>query len=349
MFFPKQVYLFGVLTPFKGLHPWAAWFCLCLRSSLGALGHMILHLSPTCLPHLSPTLGALGRMILHLLHSFPACLPHLSPTLGALGRVILHLSPICLPHLSPTLGALGRMLSHWSPTCLPHLSPTLGALGRMTLHVSSTLGCSGPHGLTLISRTSLPLLLVECGAVHTVGRGRTPHTCLPLRVLWAACFHACLPHVYPTLVFHSGCSRPHDFTLVSHINLPFLVLTLASHLSPTLVSHSGCSGPHDFLVSRTCCSLWVLVSYLSRNCLPLCVLWAARFHTCLLLVSRTCFPSVCSGPRAFKHLSPTLVCLSGWSGRHDFTYVFHLTSTVFLLLFTIEFIHIWGLCWCNQL
>jgi hypothetical protein len=23
-FFPKQVYLYGFLTPFKGLHPWAA-------------------------------------------------------------------------------------------------------------------------------------------------------------------------------------------------------------------------------------------------------------------------------------------------------------------------------------
>ena len=72
------------------------------------------HLSPTLVP---PTLGALGRMILHL---SPTCPSHL----GALGRMILHLSSICLPHLSSTLvshsGCLGlHEFSLVSHTCLP--------------------------------------------------------------------------------------------------------------------------------------------------------------------------------------------------------------------------------------
>ena len=218
-FFPKQVYLYGVLTPFKGLHPWAAWFCLCLRACV-AVGRMLLHLSPTCLPHLSPTLGALGRMLLHL---SPACLPHLSPTLvshtclphlsptlvshssptlGALGRMLLHFFYICLPHLSPTLRALGRMLLHLSPTCLPHLSPTLGALGRMLLHLSP-MGALGrmlfhlsptclPHlspalCLPLVSHTWLPLWVVWVAWFYT---------CLPLWVVWAAWSYTCLPLVF---------------------------------------------------------------------------------------------------------------------------------------------------------
>ena len=41
VFFPTQVYLYGVLIPFKGLHAWAAWFYSCLP--------LVLHLSPTCL------------------------------------------------------------------------------------------------------------------------------------------------------------------------------------------------------------------------------------------------------------------------------------------------------------
>ena len=45
----------------------------------------------TLVYHLSPTLGDLGRMILYL---SPTCLPHLSPTL---------VSHTCFPHLFPTL------------------------------------------------------------------------------------------------------------------------------------------------------------------------------------------------------------------------------------------------------
>ena len=78
-FSPKQVYLYGVLTPFKGLHPWAAVSELASRP--GCLGpHEFTLFSYTCFPHLSPTLGALGRMSLHLsptLVSHSGCLgPH---------------------------------------------------------------------------------------------------------------------------------------------------------------------------------------------------------------------------------------------------------------------------------
>ena len=89
-----------------------------LHPTLGALGRMSLHLSSTCLSHLSATLGALGRMSLQFTLVSHTRLPHLSFTLvshsGCLGRMSLHLSSICLPHLSPTLGALGRMSLHLS-------------------------------------------------------------------------------------------------------------------------------------------------------------------------------------------------------------------------------------------
>ena len=90
-----------------------------LNPTLGALGRMSLHLSSTCLSHLSATLVALGRMSLQFTLVSHTCVSHLSRALGALGRMSLHLSSICLPHLSPTLGALGRMSLHLSPTC-PH-------------------------------------------------------------------------------------------------------------------------------------------------------------------------------------------------------------------------------------
>ena len=97
-------HLYGVLTPFKGLHLWATWFCLCLWACISiwvpsAAGVF------TCIPHFSPTLGALGRMSLHL---SPACLPLVSHT--------------CLP-----LWVLLVLWAAWFYTCLSHLSPTLGA------------------------------------------------------------------------------------------------------------------------------------------------------------------------------------------------------------------------------
>ena len=247
-----------------------------LVSHSGCLGPHDLHVSPTCFPHVSPTLDVLERMSLHL---SPTCLQHLSSALvshsGCLGpheftlvlcapghpewetrvgnkwetrvnhaaqdtRMSLHLSPPCLPHLSPTLGALGRMSLHLSPPCLPHLSPTLGALGRMSLHLSM--------------RPKAPRVGDKCGRQggdkcklmrpkaprvgDKCGRQGGDKCKLP----------TCPPHLSPTLgvlgrmIFHLSP------TLVSHTCLPLWVLwadfTLVSHLSPTLVSHSGCLGSH---------------------------------------------------------------------------------------------------------
>ena len=133
-----------LLVPQTGLPVWGSYSF----QRVASLGRMISPLSPG----LHPTLGALGRMSLHLSST---CLSHLSATLGALGRMSLQfklVSHTCLSHLSRTLGALGTMILHLSPTlvfhtCLPHLSPTLVALGRMSLHLSPTL----------ISHTCLPL------------------------------------------------------------------------------------------------------------------------------------------------------------------------------------------------
>ena len=226
-FFPKQVYLYGVLTPFKGLHPWAAWFCLCLRACVPLwvlwphAFTLVSHLSPACLP-------------LWVLWAACCCIcfplvSHLSPTLG------------------PTLGALGRMLLHLSATCLPHLSPTLGGLGRMILHLSPTLvshsGCSGSHDFTLVSH-----LFFALGGLGRVILDLSP-TCLPLWVLWAAWFYICLPHLSSILgalgrrILHLS---PTCLPLVSHLSpSPGALGRVISHLSPTLGCHSECSGPHD--------------------------------------------------------------------------------------------------------
>ena len=148
---------------------------------------MSLHLSPTCLQHLSPTLvshsGFLGP------HEF-TLVSSLSPTLGALGRMSLHLSPPCLPlwvpwahefTLSPTCLPL---VTHLSPTlvshtCLPHLSPTLGSLGHMGLHLSppclplvSHSGCLGPHEFTLVSHLSPTLVSPLSPTLGALGRMR---------------------------------------------------------------------------------------------------------------------------------------------------------------------------------
>ena len=189
--------------------------------------------------HLSPTLGPVGRMI-----SF-TCLPfvfHLSPTWLPLWVVLFAFSFTCLPwffHLFPLVSHSGSGWSHdflhCSPICLsfpkqvylygvltpfkgfvslgrmilplsPGLHPTLGALGRMSLHLSSTCLSHLSATLGALGRMSLQFTLVS---------------------------HTRLPHLSFTLVSHSGCLGPHEFTLVFH-------------LSPTLVSHSGCLGPHEF-------------------------------------------------------------------------------------------------------
>ena len=104
-----------------------------LSLPLGALGRMSLHLSPTCLPHLSPTLVWVPWAAWVY-----TCLPLVSHS-GCLGphefTLVSQLSPTpvfhtCLPlwvpwvALSPTLRALGRMSLHLSPPCLPLVSHT---------------------------------------------------------------------------------------------------------------------------------------------------------------------------------------------------------------------------------
>jgi hypothetical protein len=129
--FSQGFCLVFLFFPQTGLPVWGSYSF----QRVASLGRMILPLSPG----LHPTLGALGRMSLHLSST---CLSHLSATLGALGRMSLQfilVSHTCLSHLSRTLGALGRMILHLSKICLTHLSPTLAALGRMSLHHSTRM------------------------------------------------------------------------------------------------------------------------------------------------------------------------------------------------------------------
>ena len=107
-------------------------------------------------------------------------------------------------------------------------------------------------------------------------------------------------HLSPTLVFHSGCLGPHDFTLVSHTCLP--------HLSPTL----GALGRMSLHLSSTCLphvsptlDVWVRMSLhlsptlVSHTCVPLLfptLVSHSGFFGLRLHLSPTCLP----------HLSPTL-------------------------------------------
>ena len=163
--------------------------------TLGALG-MSLHLSPTSLPHLSPTLGALGRMSSHL---SPTCPSHLSPTLGALCRMSLHLSPTLVFHTC--------LVSH--SVCLrPHEF-------ALVSHLSSTLvfhsECLGPHEFTLVSYACFPYLSSTLGAL-----GRF-YICLPL-----------VPHLSPTLVSHLAACVYTYLLLIFRTCLPLWVPSAAS-------------------------------------------------------------------------------------------------------------------------
>ena len=180
------------------------------------------------------------------------------------------------------------------------------------------------------------------------------YTCLPLVphtwVPWAAWVYTCLP-LAPTLVFHSGCPGPHDFTLVSHLSptlvfhtcLPLWVpwaacFKLVSHLSPTL----GVLGRMILHLSPTCLphvsptldvwermSLHLSPTLVSHTCLPLWVLWAEFTlvsHLSPTLVSHTCLP----------HLSPTLVSHSGFLVSHvennwKFLHLFGVNAGVILV------------------
>ena len=217
---------------------------------------MSLHLSPTCLAHLSPTLVSLGRMSLHLSppclalwvpcgrHEFTLMRPTLEPrvgdklcetTLGSLGRHEFTLmSAPCLPLWVPSVGR------HEGDKCklIRHLSPTLGSLGCMSLQACK-------------------LLLVS---------------------------YTCLSHLSSTLVSHSGCLGLHEFTLVSPLSpilgaLGRMILQLSPpclpHLSLTLGALGRMSlhlSPH---LSPTLDFLGRMSLHLSPPCLPLWVPWAA--------------------------------------------------------------------------
>ena len=137
------------LIPQTGLPVWGSYSF----QRVASLGRMILPLSPG----LHPTLGALGRMNLHLSST---CLSHLSATLGALGRMSLQFTLVShtrLPHLSFTLVSHSGCLGSHEFTLVSHLSLTL----------VSHSGCLGPHEFTLVSHLSSITCLslwVSCAA-----------------------------------------------------------------------------------------------------------------------------------------------------------------------------------------
>ena len=114
-----------------------------------------------------------------------------------------------------------------------------------------------------------------------------------------------------TLVSHSGCLGPHEFTLVSHLSHTLGALglgphdfTLVSHLSPT------CLPLVSQLVSHTCLPLWVPW----EACLPHLSPTLGALGRMSLHLSSTCLP----------HLSPGSGCL----GPHHFTLVSRLSLTL---------------------
>ena len=161
---------------------------------------MILLLSSTCLPHLSFTLGALGRMILHL---SPTCLSHLD----ALGRMILHLSSTCLyTCLSLCVSwaaSVYTCLPLVSHTCLPHLSPTLvshsGCLGPLELHLSyapkaTRVGDKCGRQVGIKWETSAN----SCGPMHPEWETSVGDKCKNMRPKTPRLFYTCLPLVSHT-------------------------------------------------------------------------------------------------------------------------------------------------------
>ena len=284
-------------------------------SSLGALGRVILHLSP---PLVSRS-GCSGP------HAFTFA-PHLSPTLvsrsGRFGPhdfpLVSHLSPALVSHTSLPLWVLW---AGWFYTLVSHSFSSLDALSRMTLYTCLPLvshsGCWAAWFYTCLS------------FVFRSGRFGP----------WAAWFYTCLPP--------PACS-PNRFTCMG-FSLLWRVASLSGRFRP-LVSHwvLWAAWFHTCLplVSRTCFPLWAhwaawlytCFPLVSHTCLPFWVLWATWFHTCLPLVSRTCFPRFYTCPPLVSHTSLplralwafgphdfTLVSHPGCSGPHDFTLVSHLS------------------------
>ena len=186
------------------LSPTCFWLCGCSGP------HVILHLSPPFLPHLSPGCPPLDS---HCLEVRCGCSgPHestlVSRAVGALSN--LHLSPSCLP-------LPGSALDQLSPSWLP----------------GSPLSKKGVDALDLLTLDLSPTCLPVCC------RCPGPEW-LALRVLWAPWFCSCLPlvsqyavdalscmvlHLSPTcpalvsdcLAVCFGFSGPPDSTLVSRL------------------------------------------------------------------------------------------------------------------------------------
>ena len=164
----------------------------------GARGSVILRLSPTCLPHLSPALGALGPSCLPLLARLsPSFVSHSqSPwAVTCLPLVSHHFTFVCLPHLPPTLWAACFYM------CLQLvLVAALNALGRVILHLSPTLGRVLLHlsPTCLVSLICLPLWEL-CADFTLVSLACLPHLSPTLSALGRM-----LLHVSPTLVSYSG-------------------------------------------------------------------------------------------------------------------------------------------------
>ena len=193
---------------------WAAWFCACtplvshLFLTVGALGHMILHLSSPSLPHLS--LGC-PPFDSHCLEVRCGCSgPHESTPVSSAVGALSNLHPSCLPlpgsaldQLSPSwllgsplskkgVDAFDLLILDLSPTCLSQVccrcsgpNHAAGALGPLILHLPPTslpvcCGCSELHGSTLVPHLSRACLRLSC--------------CM-LWVHWAAWFYTCFPLV----------------------------------------------------------------------------------------------------------------------------------------------------------
>ena len=232
----------------------------CLRYTLGALGHMILHLSPACLPFLlvSSTLWVLWHDFTFVSHLSPClqynlgalaawlytCLPLVSLlpqyNLGALGRVILFLfaySGYTRPDVfTPVSTCLSPFLLHLSPLVAHLPRPTLDALGRMFLHLSPFLLHSSPLASDYSGYTWPELSLA----------------CLQLRHSWPeALSRMHLSPLVSLLVSMLGHSRP-LVSLVVFLLLPPFLLRL-SPLVPLLISLvaslvSLIVKPHKFMV-----------------------------------------------------------------------------------------------------
>ena len=233
-------YLYGFLTPVKGLHDFAS------ISGLAFLGVAFL---PVHSPRMLWVIGAAW---------FYTCLPlashclQVTSTVWMLWAAWFHAFLAHFCHFSPpvsqcAVGALSRMNSRWSGppesklvSLVSHLSPTVskyavGALGRIILH---------------LYRTCLWMLWAAWFCV-----------CTPLvSHLFLTAF---LPHLSPgcppldshCLEVRCGCSGPHESTLVSRA-----VGALSNlHLSPSCLPLPGSAlvSPVGCLVLRFRRKVWM--------------------------------------------------------------------------------------------